>query len=64
MPSKHLHKAKKNKNDEFYTQLSDIEKELKHYNNHFRAKWFIVIVMTQELVISFITFLIILKFWD
>jgi hypothetical protein len=38
MPSKHLHKAKKNKNDEFYTQLSDIEKELKHYKNHFRGK--------------------------
>ena len=24
-------KAKKNKNDDFYTQLSDIENELKHY---------------------------------
>ncbi len=30
--------AKKAKNDEFYTQLSDIENELKHYKNHFKDK--------------------------
>ena len=33
-----LHEAKANKNDEFYTQLSDIENELKHYKNHFKDK--------------------------
>ena len=33
-----LHKAKKEKNDEFYTQLTDIEKELKHYKKHFKNK--------------------------
>ena len=33
-----LHKAKKAKNDEFYTQLSDIENELKHYKSHFNGK--------------------------
>lgn len=33
-----LHKAKKGKNDEFYTQLSDIEKELRHYKDHFKDK--------------------------
>ena len=33
-----LHAAKKAKYDEFYTQLSDIEKELKHYRQHFRGK--------------------------
>lgn len=33
--NKNLHSAKKEKNDEFYTQLSDIEKELKHYKSHF-----------------------------
>lgn len=33
-----LHKAKNNKKDEFYTQLSDIENELRHYKNHFRDK--------------------------
>ena len=26
-----LHNAKRNKKDEFYTQLSDIESELRHY---------------------------------
>ena len=26
------------KQDEFYTQLTDIEKELKHYQNHFKNK--------------------------
>lgn len=36
--NKDLHKAKKNKNDEFYTQLSDIENELKHYKHHFKDK--------------------------
>ena len=35
---KHSHKAKSNKNDEFYTILSDIEKELKHYKKHFKNK--------------------------
>ena len=33
-----LHFAKKNKNDEFYTQLSDIENELKYYKHHFKGK--------------------------
>ena len=33
-----LHKANKAKNDEFYTQLSDIEAELKHYKKHFVGK--------------------------
>lgn len=35
-----LHKAKDAKKDEFYTQLSDIEKELKHYKKHFEGKVF------------------------
>lgn len=33
-----LHTAKNNKKDEFYTQLSDIERELKHYKHHFKDK--------------------------
>ncbi len=36
--NKDLHSAKLWKNDEFYTQLSDIEKELRHYKDHFRGK--------------------------
>ena len=35
---KRLHQAKSSKKDEFYTQLSDIEKELKHYKEHFKGK--------------------------
>lgn len=35
-----LSNAKREKNDEFYTQLSDIEKEMGHYKEHF--KWKIV----------------------
>ena len=33
-----LRNAKKNKNDEFYTQMVDIERELKHYKNQFNEK--------------------------
>ena len=33
-----LQKAKKSKNDEFYTQFSDIEKELQYYKSHFENK--------------------------
>ena len=33
-----LHDSARNKQDEFYTQLSLIENELKHYRNHFKGK--------------------------
>ncbi|MBR3565288.1 MAG: adenine-specific methyltransferase EcoRI family protein [Paludibacteraceae bacterium] len=33
-----LHAANAGKNDEFYTQLPDIEKELKYYKQHFQGK--------------------------
>lgn len=36
--NRNLHKAKSNKKDEFYTQLSDIENELRHYRDHFQGK--------------------------
>jgi hypothetical protein len=36
--NKSLHKANKSKYDDFYTQLSDIEKELKHYKKYFKDK--------------------------
>lgn len=38
MANKNLNSAKKAKKDEFYTQLSDIERELQHYWPHFRGK--------------------------
>lgn len=36
--NKLLHKARDSKKDEFYTQLCDIEKELRHYKDHFQNK--------------------------
>lgn len=36
--NKSLRKANLSKNDEFYTQLTDIEKELGHYKEHFKDK--------------------------
>lgn len=40
MPNKNevLNQAIRHKKDEFYTQLSDIERELKHYKNHLKGK--------------------------
>lgn len=36
--NKNLSKAKKAKNDEFYTRLEDIEREVFHYKKHFAGK--------------------------
>ena len=36
--NRNLHSAKRAKNDEFYTQLTDIEKEVVHYKEHFKDK--------------------------
>src|SRR4051794_3899461 len=36
--NRNLSDAKKAKKDEFYTQLSDIERELRHYRSHFKGK--------------------------
>lgn len=38
MANNNLNAAKKAKNDEFYTQSSDIEEELRHYTKHFKNK--------------------------
>lgn len=38
MANKNLQAAKVAKKDEFYTQLTDIEKELRHYKAHFHGK--------------------------
>jgi hypothetical protein len=38
MANKNLNAAKSAKKDEFYTQLTDIERELQHYWPHFRGK--------------------------
>jgi hypothetical protein len=36
--NKNLHSARNNKKDEFYTQLDDIERELRYYKSHFKDK--------------------------
>src|SRR5690349_11864837 len=36
--NKKLKQAKSSKKDEFYTQLSDIEKELRHYKDYLKGK--------------------------
>lgn len=36
--NRNLHRASKAKNDDFYTQLPDIENELQHYRGHFSGK--------------------------
>ena len=36
--NKNLHNARNAKNDEFYTQLTDVAKELMHYKQHFKDK--------------------------
>ena len=38
MTNESLHKAKTAKNDEFYTRLTDVAEELRHYKKHFRGK--------------------------
>ena len=38
MANKNLNQAKNAKKDEFYTQLVDIENELRHYKDHFKGK--------------------------
>ena len=38
MANKNLNAAKEAKKDEFYTQLEDINNELRHYREHFRGK--------------------------
>lgn len=38
MANANLRKASKTKNDEFYTQLKDIENELKHYKDQLKDK--------------------------
>ena len=38
MAKRSIDKAKAAKKDEFYTQLEDINNELRHYREHFRGK--------------------------
>ena len=40
MANANLTNAKKAKNDEFYTQLTDIEKEMRHYKSFFKDRFY------------------------
>ena len=37
--NKNLNSAKTARKDEFYTQLTDIEKEMRYYRKHFRVAY-------------------------
>lgn len=62
--NKYLHKASQVKNDEFYTQLADIEREMSHYKDHFKNK--IIFCNCDDPRVSgfFTIFPITLNFWD
>ena len=48
----HLRQAQRNAADEFYTQLSDIEKELYHYRDISKIKPFFATAMIRMKAIS------------
>ena len=52
-----LHAAKTAKNDEFYTQLNDVEKEMKYYKDFFRGKKVLCNCNDDRLVIILQVFL-------
>jgi hypothetical protein len=43
-----LHQAKRAKNDEFYTQYQDIEKEMVNYIEHFKDQWIYLPCDTED----------------
>ena len=45
-------RARKAKQDEFYTQLTDIEREMRYFKQHFNGKQYSVTVMTLLKAIS------------
>ena len=51
MAKKDLQAANKAKNDEFYTQLNDIQLELSHYKKILKIRLYYAIVMTLTKVI-------------
>lgn len=48
MPNTNLHKAKTAKNDEFYTQLTDVAKELMLIRNTSKTRSFSVTAMIRH----------------
>ena len=50
--NKNLNSAKTARKDEFYTQLTDIEKEMRYYRKHFKEKLCSATVMIRSRAIS------------
>lgn len=48
MRNNNLNKSRKTKNDEFYTQYKDIEKECQHYVEHFKDQWIYLPCDTED----------------
>lgn len=46
--NRNLNSAKTARKDEFYTQLTDIEKEMRYYRKHFKGKTVLAIVMIHS----------------
>ena len=46
--NKNLHTARKARNDEFYTQYTDIENECKYYIEQFKNQWIYLPCDTEE----------------
>ena len=63
MANKNLNAAKAAKKDEFYTQLEDINNELRHYREHFREKLCSATATTHVLAISSLILLTTSSFW-
>ena len=47
--NKNLNSAKTARKDEFYTQLTDIEKEMRYYRKHFRSGFIEITSITLNL---------------
>ena len=64
MANKNLNAAKAAKKDEFYTEMTDIERELQHYCRTSKVRSSSVIVMTLMKVTSSNTSLFTSITWD
>ena len=49
--NKNLNSAKTARKDEFYTQLTDIEKEMRYYRKHFKDKTVLLLWFCKEIAV-------------
>ena len=50
--NKNLNSAKTARKDEFYTQLTDIEKEMRYYRKHFKDKTVATVMIRSKAISS------------